>query len=72
MQYQIHIRDSEGNGFVAAKFDDLAEAQKEFAFMAEAAKTPNLLITQPDWKTIELYGVEQISSVAISLREDLL
>jgi hypothetical protein len=70
MIYQIHVRDSDGNGFVAAKFDNLAEAQKEFAFMVEAANTPNVLIAQPDWKTIDLYRIELISSTPMSSGED--
>jgi hypothetical protein len=71
MSYQIHIRDSEGNGFLAAKFDDLTEAQKELAFMVEAAGTSDLLIAQPDWKTIDLYRIELISSISMSSEKAL-
>jgi hypothetical protein len=71
MCYQIHITDSEGGGFVAAKFDDLTEAQKELADLIKAYNHPDLKMVPPYWRTIELYRIERISRTPLGLQEDL-
>lgn len=71
MSYQIHVKYSNGRSYVGAILDNLPEARKQLASMIEASSTPNLLIKETEWRSIELYRVELISSTPVSSGEDL-